>query len=614
MPDDDMHNVRLALTVSPLNGETPASIGSRLAARNGVRPRDLCSDMGMRWPFLCSGHPDQLALLADVGGLELPHLELWSAAQVRTGHYRVGRTKSSTGVFRRTSSRVCPTCTEEALAEMGRYGAHQLLEWNVLCLSGCARHKTALLDLPRAATSHETYDVVAQVDLHRDLVKQAADRQQVYEATEFETYVRGRIYRGPQDDWLSGLELTHLHGACMTLGAVICGAPLQHFSTYGQDQEREFCVEGLRVLSAGPESLLRCMEELKARSRSRRPYYSTDLGAFYHWLRAAHERPELQGIVVCVHAFAVRSYTMKPNRRVLGRPVPGVQRMSFDTARRQTGLGVALLKRLIGHVDGLSDTETEALTETTPEQLDRAIEFWGGLRNLKSTAAALNVLPTQVKGLIDKGVLRSIRFGTALRYVYAEEVDLLLADVAALPEAHGVGTYLMLRDHCRNHRIGLVRLITLWRDGKIEGLARVADVTGLQAILVPQEVDVGARDVPLAPGDLTPLEAAAYLKIGVGAIRALRDAGYLGHANCVNADTNHRHTLITRSSIRDFEARFLTLGQLATASKVAPIHLARRLDREGVPTVSCGGRHVRAYERSQFAAHGTSMRSSSHGR
>lgn len=516
-------------------------------------------------------------------------------------------------MFRRTSSRVCPACIQEALGDGGRSAAYQMLEWNVLCLSGCERHKTALLDLPRAATSHETYDVVAQVDLHRDLVKQAADRQQACEATEFEAYVRRRIYRGPQADWLGGLELTHLHGACMTLGAAICGAPLQHFSTFGQDQERQFCVEGLRVLSAGPDSLWRCMEELKARSRSRRPYFSTDLGAFYTWLRAARGRPELQDLLGCVHAFAVRNYTMKPNKRVLGRPVPGARRMSFDTARRQSGLGGALLKRLIGHVDGLSEAQSGALTETTPEQLSRAIDFWSGLRNLKSTAAALSVLPTQVKGLIDKGILRSIRFGTALRYVYAEDVDRLLANVTALPEMPGAGAYLPLRGHCRNHCIGLVRLITLWQDGKVDGLSRGADLTGLQAILVPQDVDIEARDIPLAHRDLTVLEAASYLKIGVGAIRALRDAGYLGHATCLNADTNHRHTLITRSSIRDFETRFLTLGQLASASKVAPIHLARRLDREGVPTVRCGSRHVRAYERSQVAACGEIMRRSRHG-
>ena len=151
--------------------------------------------------------------------------------------------------------------------------------------------------------------------------------------------------------------------------------------------------------------------------------------------------------------------------------------------------------------------------------------------------------------------------------------------------------------------IGLVRIITLWQEGKVGGFVRGADAIGLQAIHVPQDVDVGARDTPSATRDLTPLEAAAYLKIGVGAIRALRDAGYFGHAKRLNVDTNHRHSLITKSSIREFEARFLTLGQLATSAQVAPIHLARQLDREGVPTVTCRGRHVRAYERSKIAEH-----------
>ena len=356
------------------------------------------------------------------------------------------------------------------------------------------------------------------------------------------------------------------------------------------------------------------MEGLKSRSGARRSYFSTDLGAFYVWLRAAHGETEVQSIVDSVHAFAVRNYTMKPKKRVLGRPVPAVKRMSFETAREQSGLSVGFLKRLIRHVDNLSEAPSAALTETTPEQLSRAIEFWNGLRNLKSTAIALNVNPTQVKGLIEKGILRAIRFGTALRYVLAEDVDRLLVDAADLPGLPDVGVFLPLRDHCQNQRIGLVRLITLWQEGKVGGFVRGADAIGLQAIHVPQDVDVGARDTPTATRDLTPLEAAAYLKIGVGSIRALRDAGYLGHAKRLNADTNHRHSLITQSSIREFEARFLTLGQLATSARVAPIHLARRLDREGVPTVTCGSRHVRAYERSQVAEREIFVRSIRDGR
>ena len=609
----DMHERQLGLTVAPFAGETPASIVSRIAARNGIAPRDLCSDLGLRWPFLCTGYPEQLSCLADVTGLSLAQLERWNPEKIGIGRYRIGQTRSSTGVFRRTATRVCPACVEEALKKNGRYGAHQLLEWNVLCLQGCERHKIALVELPRAGTSHETYDVVAQIARHSDVVKKAADARPIYAPTAFEGYVRTRVNYGPQADWLGGLELSQLHGACLTLGATICGMSLANFADVEPELARQVCDEGLGVLSAGPDSLMACMEGLKSRSSARRPYFSTDLGAFYVWLRSAHGEAEVQPIVDCAHAFAVRNYPMKPKRRVLGRTVPAVKRISFESAREQSGLGVEFLKRLIAHVDNLSEAQAAALTETTPDQLSRATDFWSGLRNLKSTAVALNVLPTQVKGLIGRGILRSIRFGTALRYAYAEDVDRLLADVAALPELTDVGAFLPLRDHCRNHRIGLVRIITLWQEGKIGGFSRSADVTGLQAIRVPQDVDVGARDNPIATRDLTPLEAAAYLKIGVGAIRALRDAGYLGHAKRLNPDTNHRHSLITGSSIRAFEARFVTLGQLATSAQVAPMHLARQLDREGAPTVTCGGRHVRAYERSQVAEREVFARSISGG-
>jgi hypothetical protein len=613
MCDAEIHERQLGLTVAPFAGETPASIVSRIAARNAISPRNLCSDLGLRWPFLCSGYPDQLSGLADVAGLKLANLKQWNPEKIGIGRYRVGLTRSSTGVFRRTATRVCPVCIEQALEKDGRHGAHQLLEWNVMCLHGCEHHKVPLVELPRAGTSHETYDVVAQIARYSDIVKKAADAGPKIAPTAFEVYVRKRINHGSRRDWLSELELSQLHGACLSLGAAICGSSLPRPETTNPDLEREFCVEGLSVLSAGPDSLMDCMEGLKSRPGARRSYFSTDLGPFYSWIRAAHGDAEVKSIVDSVHAFAVRNYTMKPKKRVLGRSVPTVKRMSFETAREQSGLSVGFLKRLIRHVDNLSEAQSSALTETTPDQLSRATDFWRGLQNLKSTAVALNVHPTQVKGLIEKGILRSIRFGTALRYVFTEDVDRLLAEAAALPELPDVGAFLPLRNHCQNQRIGLVRLITLWREGKVGGFVRGADAIGLQAIYVSQDVDVGVRDTPTATRDLTPLEAAAYLKIGVGAIRALRDAGYLGHAKRLNADTNHRHSLITQSSIREFETRFLTLGQLATSARVAPIHLARRLDREGVPTVTCRGRHVRVYERSQVAEHEVFARSISHG-
>lgn len=604
MSDTEVNRLQLRLTVTPFPGETPASIVSRIAARNAVFPRVLCSDLGLRWPFLCSGYPEQLSGLADVAGFELAELSRWNPEKVGIGRYRVGMTRSSTGVFRRTATRVCPICIDEALQKVGRHGAHQLLEWNVTCILGCHHHNVPLVRLPRAQTSHECYDVVAQVARHRDVVKKALDSSQSMAPTAFEAYARWRINFGSQSDWLRALELSQLHGACLTLGAAICGASRNSIANVGPVYEREFCEEGLRVLSAGPASLMNCMEELRSRSGARRSYFSSDLAGFYGWLQEAQGDPEVQPIIDCVHAFAVRNYTMKPEKRVLGMPVPAVQQMSFVSAREQSGLSEGFLKRLIGHVDNLSDLQVAALTETTPEQLNRAIDFWKGLQNLEATAAVLNVQTTQVKGLIENGVLRSVRFGTALRYVFMDDINRLIADVAALPELPDDGTFLPLREHCRSQRVGIVRLITLWQQGKVGGFVRSAGSEGLHSIHVPQEMDVEARETSTAAGDLTPLEAATYLKIGVGSIRALRDAGYLRHTKCLNTDTNHRHSLITRSSITEFEGRFLTLGQLAKSAQVAPIHLARRLDRDGVPTVTCGAQNVRAYERSSVIAFG----------
>lgn len=92
-------------------------------------------------------------------------------------------------------------------------------------------------------------------------------------------------------------------------------------------------------------------------------------------------------------------------------------------------------------------------------------------------------------------------------------------------------------------------------------------------------------------------ETASYLKIGLGSIRRLRDHGYLCQVQRRNPDTNHRKSYISRVSIAGFEATYVTLGQLAALGNVAPIHLARRLDRDDVRPLSCGGKLVRVYKR-----------------
>ncbi len=93
------------------------------------------------------------------------------------------------------------------------------------------------------------------------------------------------------------------------------------------------------------------------------------------------------------------------------------------------------------------------------------------------------------------------------------------------------------------------------------------------------------------------LEAAEHLQISAAAIRALRDAGYLEQIRRKNPDTNHQRALITLKSVEKFESRFETIGQIATRIGVRPMHLAKRLDEDGIEPVTTMGRLVRAYER-----------------
>ncbi|WP_058285637.1 hypothetical protein [Leisingera aquaemixtae] len=275
--------------------------------------------------------------------------------------------------------------------------------------------------------------------------------------------------------------------------------------------------------------------------------------------------------------------------------------MSFDTARRQSGVGVALLKRLIVYVDQIQKDEVAQLTDTTPAQLARALKFWHGLCNLKAAATTLHVLPIQVKALISRGVLRSVKLGTALRYVYLEDLDTLTAAVSNLPRVENSAGYLPIKQYCREKGIGLVRMIQLWQIGEAEDLVQSGEVQGLQSIYVPYEAGA-VRTRQKLTDDLTPAETARYLRIGVRSIRALRNAGILRQIARRNPDTNHRHSVITQDSIRAFERQYLTLGQIAEGAKATPIHMARKMDRAEIPVIEETACFVRVYRRVSLPA------------
>ncbi|MFD1882164.1 TniQ family protein [Paracoccus pacificus] len=532
--------------------------------------------------------------MARLAGVDLHGLRFWAPRKLDNGRYRIGATTSSVGAFRRTTIRLCPICAAEALQGQGPSGVFQLLEWCVTCVHRCAVHGARLCEMPAAAHAHETYNVASLAIRHQQVLISAASDPEILDESLFETYIRERIHRGPRDDWLRPLELTHLHRACLMLGLTMAGQTTLNLSAVDHQCGRRACDDGFEVLRNGPDALAAAFDCLRGRTRTGRPYYSTDLGPFFAWLRTVQDTPALTEMLSAVRLYVFRHYPVKPDQEVLGERPAGITHITFDEARARAKLGTAFLKRLFAHITGIPLNEAGSLTEITVDDLDYVLGFWAGLCNLQDAARMLGIQPSQVKSLIELGVFSALRFGSSLRYLHRAEVSDLLRAVEALSAADGGSGFVPLKTFSTSRKIGIARIVAAWHSGELQGQIARGEGKGLQALFL--QPDAFCQKVPTPRhGDPNLAEAARYLRISLSAVRTLRDVGILQQVRKRNADTNFRQGYISSESLRSFERNHVTLGQLAERNAVAPMHLARRLDRDGIPALDTPRGMVRVY-------------------
>lgn len=589
----------LILALPLIEGETLSGYVSRNAALHETTPRDFCSSLGMRWPFLCSGHADQLDHLAWLTGHDIERISMWCPQKLGTGRYRVGQTVATSVALRRAQVRVCPCCAVDAFERNGPAGLFQLLEWSVCCLSRCDKHGVGLMALPLARTSHETYDVVAQILLHLPAIRKTAASATQLGQTAFEIYVRERIWTGVQDDWLRGLDLTKLHRACLTFGVVLAGMPQGKLVSLPQHMQRSACDHGFKGLSGGPEGLREHIERLRTTEGTSRPNAATDLGVFYRWLQSAHADPAVVDVADCIREHVFKNYPITHKRDILGKSPEAISCITFDEARKRTGLGVALTKRLLCRVKDLPFGDAKDMTEIKLLDLQSVQDFWNELCNLKHASAMLALQAKQVKDLMRLGVFRTVQFGSALRYLRRSEVEDCLAALDEMtPQSTNIG-FVPLKDFCRLKGIPLVKVVAEWRFGHLDGLVRRIKGAGLHQMAISADAMCDRRSVSLTR-DLTLRETAAYLRISVISIRKLRDVGLLTQIRKRNPDTNHLRSYICQGSLQEFERRFATLGQVSEHCQVAPIHLARRFDRDGIEPIDQVEGKLRVYRKHQI--------------
>lgn len=586
----------LGLRLPLIEGEMPTSYVSRLARLHGTEPRDFCSDMGLRWPHICSSHPDQLALLAKLTGASLPDLLLWSGQLLTPCRYTVGHAVASTGVFRRAATRVCPRCVVEAMEQGLQAGPYQLLEWLVLSVNVCSRHLIPLIKLPNAGHTHQTYDFMTQIDQHKAMLLEQARQTERLPLTTFEDYVAQRVRGCAEDNWLSPLELQHLHRACLILGTALNFGAGARCSALGFEDARAATDTGYSVLLGGPSSLVDTLQELKADYKTERPYFSTDFGELYTWLKDELEEPALTGLRRVVRGFIFAHYPVRPDQLILGEKPRMATRVTFDEAKQISGIARGRMIATLVYLRQQAGEEAGSLTDASLAEIKTVEEFWAGLTNLKDAAEVLGVHVTQMKSLIEAGVIDAVRLGTSLRYVTKSSIENVLNTIAAIPVDRASWDLLPIAEFSQGRCVSMALVLKAVLDGTLTSVFRSADGTGIKTLLIDNG-EMPLKKRRRLQRDMSIMEAAEHLRIGSASVRELRDCNYLEQIHRRNPDTNHRRAFITRSSVARFETQFETLGQMAERMDIRPIHLAKRLDIDCVEPLPTKTRLVRAYPR-----------------
>ncbi|MGZ3217560.1 hypothetical protein ACNR9W_013565 [Paracoccus sp. T5] len=290
-----------------------------------------------------------------------------------------------------------------------------------------------MLKLPNAGHAHDTYDLLAQIDRHNSAIQDAADAIELAASTEFEVYVRSRIQGQAAANWLSNWELQHLHRGCLTLGSALLFGSTENSASLDMARGRAALDRGYSALQGGPAQLLNALSELKSAFKTERPYFSTDIGDFYAWLKEEGEEPKLTEVRDAVRNFIIDSYPLRPNMRVLGKKVCTGSRMTFAKARQVSGIARARMKMALGHVHGKRQSSVPVITDVKVDDISLAEDLWASLSNLKDAADALDVHPAQMKSLIGAGVLEAVRLQSALRYVTKASIAAVLTLIDALP-------------------------------------------------------------------------------------------------------------------------------------------------------------------------------------
>ena len=588
--------VSFAIPLKPC--ETATSYASRSARELGLSsPNELCTELGLYWPFVARGDLDHFECLAKVCGAKLDDLLHWSVRQVDRAKITLCGEILAKKSMSRTRLRVCPICILEDVDAGGITNAYRRNYWQPLWISSCQDHEVSLASLPHHEHSHKNYDFVGRISEHIDLIRERAKSAGKCKFSSFDRYVKNRLAGQHQVPYLDSFNLHIACRLCEKLGASLIAPDRTYRSIVGEDWHA-ICQEGFDVLQAGENALFEALAQLRRDAPDGQTKYRQNLGPLYEWLRCAHECEGVGRLKDSVSDFVFQSYPIKEGTKVLRRTCPETRNFHAASASAATGIYEHRMHKIFRQAEAssLERDAIERLVASTADYLNRkgAWQFLGLTRQLFNTLVRSGIVKKHQNPIdADKKYRRSDLI-TLIQQVKENTITEPLPNqkLSSLSNA--------------SHRAG--RPFDDILSAILSGQLTRAVLSDSASSLASLQIDVDEVRRVLGRGVVySREEVRGLLRIRTQSIPKLIEDGYLLEKPGFLSRTYANTLGICRQSVSDFQAKFITLGEIASEAEMHPPAVAKLLKRTLVPEIESSPGCPRFYLRADLSRHSADL-------
>jgi hypothetical protein len=581
----------LPITVPLRAGETPASFVSRLARANGRdRARHFCRDIGLDFQAVVDGDPVSLEHLAALAGSDPADLHAWAIAKTPDG-FRLRNQEIARGHVRRNRLVVCPACIAADLADdrldpvlrpAGRTA------WQIAPIRTCLTHDETLVELERFDEPDVLHDLVAAIEPHLADVAAYPDRCQ-RTPTAFERYLHERLMHGSGGSpWLDGLTFAAAARACEVIGAVAEHGPGVEMTALDAEAMRTAGAAGYAIAADGETGIRRFVKDLQRPFHEERHAWGPKalFGRLYEWL--AHESDDygLHPLRALLERHVVETMPVGPGDTLFGREVTARKLHSIHSASQAYGLHPKTLRRRLRDAGYLDDTAMAASDERALFDAEAAAGFLQRLSTAMSLNAAgryLNAPRPVPRLLFENGYI--VPFvgdeNTGSDYAFDRaDLDAFLARLMGNAR-HDTEGLVEIRRAAKRANCSQLEIVDLLLAGRLRRVGVDPESSRYLAIRVDVD-EVRERVRGADHGGIRLRDVEKRMGWSTQVVRALVDERLLPSRTAINPKNRCPQTVVDEDDLRDFDAQYVSLKQLAVETGVHFKRLKRELQEAGV--------------------------------